>query len=140
MNPRGSGPQYAPEPETKIAESPDLLAQVDTEDWLEERLQQHGCDIYAGGPYATRADRIAACILSNGMRTVLIGCGPDGKPEKYAECYERFHGKALPKLAPKNTVGGQHDARTTTASRVPSVDRALNAAAPNRAVAGKTTW
>lgn len=115
VNPRGSGPQYVPEPETKIGESLDLLVQVESEDWLEERLKAHGCDIYAGGPYATRADRIAGCIIRNGMQGVLVGRGPDDKPEKYAQCYERLHGKALPKLAPKNTDGGQHDARTTTA-------------------------
>ena len=118
-------------------ENLDLLACVESEDYLAERLKQHGCDIYAGGPYATYRDRLGACILRNSMQAVIVGRAPNGKPETYADCYQRIYGKALPKLAPKNTVGGQHDTRATTESGVPPVDRASDAAAAGGAARTK---
>lgn len=76
---------------------PDLLAHVEGETWLANRLRQHGCDIYAGGPYATYADRLGACIVRNRVQTVIVGRSPAGKPESYAQLFERIAGKPLPK-------------------------------------------
>lgn len=92
-----SAAQYAPEPAVKPGESLDLLSQVESEDWLAERLKAHGCDIYAGGPYEIYADRLDACIVRNGMQAVIVGRAPDGKPENYAQAYERLYGKPLSK-------------------------------------------
>lgn len=136
--PQSLAPQYYPEPQAKSAESLDLLGQVESEDWLAERLKSHGCDIYVDGTYATYIDRLGECIVRNGMQAVVAGGGPDGRPETYAHCYQRLYGKALPKLAPKTIVGGQHDTLTTTTSRVPPVHRASDAAAPSGAIGGKT--
>ncbi len=80
----------------KLGESYPLLANLESEAELGERLKQHGCDIYAGGPYATYADRLGAAIVREGMQGVIVGRGPDGKPEAYAQAYRRLCGKALP--------------------------------------------
>lgn len=76
---------------------PDLLTHVEGETWLANRLLQHGCDIYAGGPYATYVDRLGACIVRNRLQSVIVGRSPAGKPESYAQLFERIAGKALPK-------------------------------------------
>lgn len=87
----------------------DLLANIESEETLSLRLKDHGCDIYAGGPYVTYADRLGTCIVRNGMQAVVVGRAPNGKPETYADCYQRLYGKALPKLAPKNAGRGQYE-------------------------------
>ena len=70
---------------------------IDTENQLADRLKVHGHDIYAGGPYAAYADRLAACIIRNGVQCVLVGRSPQGKPESYSQCFQRITGRALPK-------------------------------------------
>lgn len=91
-------PAYKPvhRPEPELEQTADSVTAADAELWLAERLKQHGCDIYAGGPYDTYADRLAAAIVRNGMQCVIVG-RKDGKPENYASCFERIAGKALPK-------------------------------------------
>jgi hypothetical protein len=79
--------------------APDLFTHLEAETWLAERLKAHGCDIYAGGPYAAYADRLGACIVRNGLACVIVGRNPDGKPESYAQLFQRIAGKALPKKA-----------------------------------------
>lgn len=86
---------------TKVGESLPLLVHVEAESWLANRLKDHGCDIYNGGPYEHYADRLAACIVRNGMACVIIG-RKDGKPESYAACFERIFGRPLvPKVSRK---------------------------------------
>lgn len=88
-------PQYRPEPEGNP--TPDLFTHLEAETWLADRLLQHGCDLYAGGPYATYVDRLGACIVRNGVQCVVVGRKPAGKPENYAQLFERIAGKPLPK-------------------------------------------
>lgn len=75
-----------------------LLTHTEAETWLANRLLQHGCDIYVGGPYATYADRLGACIVRNRMQCVVVGRNPaTRKPESYRQLFERIAGKKLPK-------------------------------------------
>lgn len=75
----------------------DLLSHLEGEAFLAERLKDHGCDIYVGGPYATYADRLGAAIVRNGRQTVIVGRNPDTrKPETYAQLFQRIAGKPLP--------------------------------------------
>ena len=84
-----------------IGESLPLLVHIEAETWLANRLADHGCDIYDGGPYATYAERLGACILRNGLPCVIVG-RKDGKPESYAACFERIFGQPLvPKASRK---------------------------------------
>lgn len=78
----------------RVGQSLPLLVHVEAETWLADRLQQHGCDIYAGGPYEHHSDRLAAAITTNGMASVIVG-RKDGKPETYAACFERICGRPL---------------------------------------------
>ncbi len=87
--------------------SPGLFAQVDAETWLLERLKAQGHDPYVGGPYATHADRLGACIVRNGLACVIAGRGPDRRPETYAACFERLFGQPLvPKQSKSNLPRG----------------------------------
>lgn len=80
--------------------APDLFTQVDAETWLLERLKVGGHDPYAGGPYASLAERLGACIVRNGIACVIAGRGPDRRPETYQACFERlFQQPLVPKAA-----------------------------------------
>lgn len=87
-----------------------LLVNVEAETWLANRLLQHGCDLYAGGPYASYADRLGAAIVRNGVQCVIVG-RREGKPENYRQYFERVCSKALPKTAdvPRGTAPYQHN-------------------------------
>ena len=69
---------------------------MNPEAWLSNRLQSHGVDIYAGGPFASLRERIAYVIVTNRYGAVVCG-RHDGKPETYAEVFERIYGASLPK-------------------------------------------
>lgn len=87
-------------------DTPDLFSQVDAETWLAERLKQHGHDIYAGGPYETYADRLGVCIVRNGVACVIVGRGPNGRPESYRDFWERLYSRSLTDV-PRDTPVGQ---------------------------------
>jgi hypothetical protein len=89
--------------------TPSGLTHLEAEDFLAERLKQHGCDPYDGGPYATYADRLGACIVRNRMQCVIVG-RREGKPESYAACFERLCGRPLTKP----------EARRSTSTRYPT--------------------
>jgi hypothetical protein len=74
--------------------SEDLFSFVEAEDWLAERIKQHGCDLYLNGEFPTMRDRIRAAILANGIQVVITG-RHDGKPENYAQTFERLYGEPL---------------------------------------------
>ncbi len=102
-------PAYNPpqKPERDLAQTPDSLTAADAEQWLAERLKDHGIDIYVGDAYPTYADRLGAAIVRNGIQCVIVGRNPDRKPESYASFFERIVGKRLPKKvddAPRGTV------------------------------------
>lgn len=86
-------PAYKPEPEASIGETPDLLTPIESETWLANRLLDHGCDLYAGS-HVTYGERIRQTILTNGMGCVVVG-RRDGKPENYAQVFERMYGLPL---------------------------------------------
>lgn len=82
-----------------------LLSTLEAEDWLKSRLEQHGIDLYAGGPYEHYRDRLAAAIVRNGIATVVVGRHA-GKPENYQQCFERLYQQPLvpkAKRSPKAT-------------------------------------
>lgn len=111
-------PAYKPphRQELDLTQTPDLLSGVEGETWLANRLIQHGIDIYAGDSYPTFADRLGAAIVRNGVQCVIVGRNPDGKPESYAQCFQRIAGKPLPKKVdvPRETSNTQHQAPEAT--------------------------
>lgn len=82
----------------------DLLSHLEAEDYLKSRLESHGIDIYAGGPYATYRERLAAAIVRNGIATVVLG-RKDGKLEDYQTAYQRIFGEPLVPRAKRATKG-----------------------------------
>lgn len=84
---------------------PDLFTPLEAQTWLAQRLQEHQCDIYAGGPYGSFAERLAAAIIRDSLQSVVVGRNPQGKPENYAQLFERiFQQPLLPKAQrPKPT-------------------------------------
>jgi hypothetical protein len=90
---RPGRPQY--KPEVDRGESYPLLAQVNAESWLGQRLLEHGCDVYRYGPETdSYRERLRQTILDNGMGAVIVG-RHDGKPETYAQTFERLYGEPL---------------------------------------------
>jgi hypothetical protein len=72
-----------------------LSVNVEAEDWLLERLKQHGCDPYDhAAVFACNRDRLRTTILNNGISRAICG-RHDGKPENYRECFERLYGEPL---------------------------------------------
>lgn len=151
-HPTAIGQQRASQSVTgALASKPSLVGTIESEDDLAERLKAHGHDPYAGGPYETYADRLGACIVRNGVSCVLVGRGPDGKPENYAQAYERLYGRALPQpvsrsaqtknvprdVSHKQLDGGSRETHTQRPPRVPPVDPAPDAATPGGAAGAK---
>ncbi len=74
---------------------PTTLVNLPAELWLANRLKQHGPDVFQG--LTTREDRmqrIRSAITSNQLSSVVVG-KKDGKPETYAECFQRLYGEPL---------------------------------------------
>jgi hypothetical protein len=71
------------------------------EDWLLERLKQHGIDVYVDGEFPTLAARLGHVIVTNRYGPVVAG-RHNGKPETYAQLYERIYGEPLPAV-PRGT-------------------------------------
>lgn len=92
---RSNPTQNALRSRAEPAETLPLLSGVEAEEWLGERLKHHGYDIYAGGTYATYADRLRACIVRNRCECVIVGRNADGRPENYRDCWERLYGRKL---------------------------------------------
>jgi hypothetical protein len=81
----------------------DLFTHLEAETWLAERLKQHGCDLYAGGPFEHFRDRLRATILANRMQAVLLGRNKTGALENYAQAFERLYGEPLVPRGTNNT-------------------------------------
>lgn len=76
-----------------------LLFNLEAEAWLGERLKQLGCDLYADGAVFTHfRDRVRQVILVNRLECVIVG-RHDGKPESYAQTFQRLYGEPLGKKA-----------------------------------------
>jgi hypothetical protein len=104
-----------PDAALETGETSPLLVNLDGETWLANRLLQHGIDIYAGGPYASYADRLGAAIIRNGIQCVIVG-RKDGSPESYAKCFERIAGKPLEPKPTKQKTRVPRGTNTTVES------------------------
>jgi hypothetical protein len=74
---------------------------MDAENWLLERLKQHGIDVYVAGEFATLQARLGHVIVTNRYGPVVAG-RHNGKPETYAQLFERMYGTPLPTV-PRGT-------------------------------------
>lgn len=71
---------------------------VDPEQFLLQRLKDHGIDVNApAGPFNTLRDRLAQVIVDNHFGSVVVG-RHNGKPERYEQIFERIYGTKLPSL------------------------------------------
>jgi len=75
----------------------------DVEMYFARRLGEHGKRIFTGlsDPTITK-DRIRQAIIDSHVDCTIIGRAPNGKPETYAQSFERFYGEPL---HPKTTKG-----------------------------------
>jgi hypothetical protein len=71
------------------------------EQWLSERLQRHGVDIYADGPFTTLCERFAHAIVSFQCADDLAG-RRDGRIESFGQVFERIYG-LKPNDVPRGT-------------------------------------
>lgn len=68
----------------------------DVENWFARRLKEHGREIFFGSTTpAERKERIRAAILERGVDVAIIGKLANGKPETYAEAFQRFFKEPL---------------------------------------------
>jgi hypothetical protein len=81
---------------------------MDAEAWLRRRLTDHGAleglpdlkhqviEVTAGvTTTAARAERMRQVILRHNLEAVVAGGTRKGKPETYADCFERIYGELL---------------------------------------------
>ena len=73
----------------------------DAEQWLSERLQRHGVDVYAGGPFETLRERFAHASVSFQCADDLAG-RRDGRIESFGQVFERIYG-VKPNDVPRGT-------------------------------------
>ena len=84
------------------------LALLDAEAWLRQRLTEHGAlervpdlkhqvrDVTAGiTTIALRAERMRQVIVRHSLAAVVAGGSRKGKPETYADLFERIYGEPL---------------------------------------------
>lgn len=98
-------------------------ALMDAEAWLRQRLTDHGAlenvpglkhqvrDVTMGvTTIAMRAERLRQVIVRHGLSAVVAGGSRKGKPETYAELFERIYGEPLITEAmrdPRAALGGK---------------------------------
>jgi hypothetical protein len=71
------------------------FAQLDREAWLAQRLGEHGAGIFTGlTDRDVRRERIRAAIVEHGLEAVIVG-RHEGRPETYAQVFERLYGTPL---------------------------------------------
>jgi hypothetical protein len=68
----------------------------DVEMYFARRLGEHGKSIFTGlsDPTITKA-RIRQAIIDSRLDCTIIGRAPNGKPETYAQSFERFYNEPL---------------------------------------------
>lgn len=78
------------------------MTELNHEFWLAGRLKQHGADPQIEGDIglSIRRDRIRMAILDHWLGPVVAG-NRDGKPETYAQVFERLYGQPLVSATPK---------------------------------------
>lgn len=83
----------------------DLFARPAAEDWLAYRLEQLGHVLEPGaGPLK---DRLRHVITTHGIGCIIAGRAPNGRPENFAEAWERVYGEALIPKSPRNSRSPQ---------------------------------
>jgi len=71
------------------------LQHLDREAWLAQRLGEHGAGVFTGiTDRDVRRERIRAAILEHGLTEVIVG-RHEGKPQTYAQVFERLYGTPL---------------------------------------------
>ncbi len=92
---RPGRPQYRPEAEGPV--TPDLFALIDVVDEysLLRRLQQAGADVYCAGEFPTLEHRLRYVIQREQLGTAICGRDNSGKPENYAQAFQRVTGEPL---------------------------------------------
>lgn len=74
----------------------DMFHELDVEMWFVKRLKDHGHTVFLGDTTPEiRRERIRTAILDAQLDTVIIGRAPNGRPERYAESFERFYKQPL---------------------------------------------
>lgn len=69
---------------------------IDPEQFLLERLKDHGVDVYAPvGPFECLRDRLAQAIVDNQFGSIVAG-RHNGRPERYEDLFLRIYGAKLP--------------------------------------------
>jgi hypothetical protein len=96
---RESTPEPArPQPprgEPVLGDAMPVSVNLTAEDWLLERLKDQGADPYAhAAVFGCMRDRLRTAIVNNGFARVIVG-RHNGKPENYAQCFERLYGEPL---------------------------------------------
>jgi hypothetical protein len=68
----------------------------DIEEFLVKRLAEHRRQISAGvTDPALRRERIRTAIIEAGLECVIVGRAPGGRPETYAQAFERYYREPL---------------------------------------------
>jgi hypothetical protein len=72
------------------------LDESDTEASLIRRLGEHGAQVFVMDVTGqARIQRYRSAILGGGLDCVIVGRAPNGKPETYAQLFERHFGEPL---------------------------------------------
>lgn len=72
-----------------------LATPLDRDAWLAKRLGEHGAGIFTGlTDPDIRRERFRTVILERGIAMVIVG-KHDGRPESYAQLFERIYGEPL---------------------------------------------
>lgn len=67
------------------------FSDFDAEIYLTRRLKDHGALIFEGDTTAqARRERFRSAIVNHGLDCVIVGRNKAGKPETYADLFERI--------------------------------------------------
>lgn len=70
--------------------------QLSDELWFVGRLRDHLAQIFTGDTDPdTRRERIRRAIVNAEIQTVILGKNAAGKPETYADAFQRLYGEPL---------------------------------------------
>lgn len=73
----------------------DALRHLDAEAWLARRLGNFGHVFQGVTDRETRKQRIRDAIREGGLEMVIAGRNPEGRPDTFAEVFQRLYGAAL---------------------------------------------
>jgi hypothetical protein len=97
------------------------LQRLAHEQWLAQRLGEHGAGVFTGlTDRDTRRERFRAAILEHGLEAVVVG-RHEGKPQTYAQAFERLFGEALKQ--PQRVSASPKKSTTPAPSRLTQMAR-----------------